>query len=165
MTRLLGIDLGLRRIGLAVADVPAAAVPGGGPGVAGGRVVPLSTLRRTTPERDGQTIARIAAEQRADEIIVGLPLSLDGSVGPQARETQAWAEAALGGCDLAYSFRDERLTTERALSRIGGPGRGRSGGPPSARALRAHRAQLDREAAALILQAELDERTGVVGPR
>lgn len=146
MTRLLGIDLGRRRIGLAVADT------------LGGRVAPLATLRRTTPEQDGQTIARIALEQRADELVVGLPLSLDGSVGPQATETQAWADEALGPCGLTFGFRDERLTTERAIARVGGQGRGRSGGPPSAVTRRAHRARLDREAAALILQAELDAR-------
>ncbi|MDP8904791.1 MAG: Holliday junction resolvase RuvX [Chloroflexota bacterium] len=151
MTRLLGIDLGLRRIGLAVAET------------ASGEVVPLATIRRSTPERDGRTIARIAAEQAIDELIVGLPLLLDGSIGRQAAETEAWALSALAGLDRPVSFRDERLTTERAELCVGRPARGRSGAPPSAHARQAHRARIDREAAALILQAELDARSGVGG--
>lgn len=150
MTRLLGIDLGLRRIGLAVADL------------ASGQVAPLATIRRAVaPEQDGQTIARLAREQAVDELVVGLPLNMDGTVGGQALATRAWALEALAGVELPVCFRDERLTTERAKARIGGPGRGRSGGPPSPRARRVHRAQLDREAAAWIVQAEMDERLAV----
>jgi putative holliday junction resolvase len=146
VTRLLGIDLGSRRIGVALADTQT------------GQVRPLATLRRGTSERDRESLARLASEHTVDEIVVGLPLSLDGRAGPQVTATRAWAEAVLSVIGLPVAWRDERMTTERALDRIGGAGRGASGGPPSANARRAHRARLDREAAVLILQAELDAR-------
>ena len=149
MSRLLGIDLGERRIGIAVADDET------------GSVRPLVTLSRGRDiERDARTIARLAAEQRATELVVGLPLSLDGSVGPQARATTEWSERLAARTGLPVSLRDERLTTERAKDRVGGASRGRSGGPPGERRRRAHSARLDREAATLILQAELDVRAG-----
>ena len=149
MTRLLGIDLGSVRIGIAVADTET------------GRIRPVSTIRRTTPARDRTVIARLVAENDVDEIVVGLPLSLDGGVGPQAAVTREWADHVLADIGLPVGWRDERLTTERALTIVGGAGRGSSGGPPSTPARRAHRARLDREAAALILQAELDARAGI----
>jgi putative Holliday junction resolvase len=148
LTRLLGIDLGERRIGIAIADSRT------------GEIRPLTTLHRSTPKRDGVSIERLADEQQADEIVVGLPLMLDGSVGQQARATQDWAGAALAGLRQPTHWRDERLTTEQAIARVGKPARGSAGGPPSAAARRAYRARLDREAAANILQSELDERAG-----
>lgn len=146
MTRLLGVDLGERRIGLAVGDVAA------------GSVVPLTTISRATIDRDARTLAALAAEQRIDELVIGLPLSLDGSVGPQAASTREWAAAVAHLCALPLSFRDERLTTEAAIARAGKPSRGRSGGPPSPAARRAYRSRLDRLAAAAIVQAEMDAR-------
>lgn len=149
MTRLLGIDLGERRIGIAIADSDT------------GEVRPLTTLHRSTPAHDGATIAHLAQEQHVDEVVVGLPLMLDGTSGEQAQRTLVWATAALDGFALPVRWHDERLTTERAIDRVGKPARGSAGGPPSASARRAYRARLDREAAAFILQAELDERASV----
>ena len=146
MTRLLGVDLGERRIGLAVGDA------------ATGSVVPLATIARSTIDRDARTLASLAGEQRIDELVVGLPLSLDGSVGPQAASTREWALAVADICALPLAFRDERLTTEDAMVRVGKPARGRAGGPPSPAARRAYRARLDRLAAAAIVQAEIDAR-------
>ena len=147
MTRLLGIDVGQRRIGIALADTQS------------GNVRPLATLSRASAERDRESIGRLVAEHHVDEIIVGLPLTLAGEMGAQATETRDWAAAALAPLDVVIRWRDERLTTERAIERIGGAGRGPAGGPPSAAQRRAHRARLDREAAMLILQAELDARS------
>ena len=96
-----------------------------------------------------------------DELVVGLPLMMDGTSGEQAQRTREWAAAALAGFELPVRWHDERLTTERAIDRVGKPVRGPAGGPPSASARRAYRARLDREAAAFILQAELDERASV----
>ncbi|HEY7599593.1 MAG TPA: Holliday junction resolvase RuvX [Candidatus Limnocylindrales bacterium] len=159
MTRLLGIDLGTRRIGLAVAEAgPGAAGGATGTGAAGATIRPLATISRGTALRDATTIARICEEQRIDEIVVGLPLSLRGDEAAMAVSARAWAEAVLGPLGLPVSWRDERLTTERAASRLPAPRRGRSGGAPSAAQRGAHRASLDREAAAIILQAELDAR-------
>ena len=147
MSRLLGIDLGQRRIGVAVGDEV-----GRGPR-------PLATVARgRTVADDAATIRRLADEQRATGLVVGLPLSLDGSVGPQAAETMRWAEQVGSLTGLPVSLRDERLTTERAAGRVGPPRRGRSGGPPSGERRRSRSGRLDREAATLILQAELDAR-------
>ena len=146
MSRLLAIDLGERRIGLAVADTTT------------GAVRPLATIRRADVERDGRTLARVAAEQRADEIIVGLPLNMDGSEGSQAALTRGWASEVAGLVILPIRWRDERLTSVDAERRAGRLGRGSAGGPPSASARAAHRARIDRLAAAAIAQAELDAR-------
>ena len=72
MTTLLGLDVGERRIGVAVGESSS------------GRVRAFATIRRTDPERDAATLRHIAEEQGASELVVGLPLSLDGSEGPQA---------------------------------------------------------------------------------
>ncbi|HSH21968.1 MAG TPA: Holliday junction resolvase RuvX, partial [Candidatus Caenarcaniphilales bacterium] len=128
MTRLLGIDLGTRRIGLAVADTVTASVR------------PLTTVRRGDPERDIRTLATIVAEQRVDEFVVGLPRSLDGSEGQQAIETRRWAEEVLVQLARPIHWRDERLTSERAERTVGRTGRGRSGGPPTPTSREAHRA-------------------------
>ncbi len=151
MTRLLGIDLGQRRIGVAVSDEAAVTAR------------PLVTLARgVSPTVDAEAIGRLAAEQRAGELVVGLPLQLDGRVGAQAEETRAWAERIGALTGLPVTLRDERLTTDRATVRIGPPRRGRGGGPPSPEQRRSRSARLDREAATLILQAELDARRSAV---
>lgn len=146
MTRLLGVDLGERRIGLAVADT------------ATGAVRPLATIRRADACRDAQTIARVCEEQRIDEVVIGLPLNMDGSEGTQAAQTRAWASTVEPLISRAILWRDERLTSERAEVRLEPAARGRAGGPPSASARNSRRARIDREAAAGILQAELDAR-------
>lgn len=147
MTRLLGIDLGTRRIGLAVADPEAALVR------------PLATIRRSTPEHERETLSRLAQEQRVTELVIGLPLNMDGSEGEQARLTRSWADEVLAGLDLPLRWRDERLTSERAEGRLRPPRRGRAGGPPSPASRIAHRALIDRQSASLILEAELADRS------
>lgn len=144
-SRLLAVDLGERRIGIAVGD-------------AGTRTaVPLTTLSRApTPAHDARVLARLAAEQRAGCLIVGLPFNDDGSEGPQAAATRDWAAVVAAESGLPLRFHDERLTSQRAERRIGGPARGRSGGPPGHAQREAHRARIDREAAALILQDYFD---------
>ena len=147
MTRLLGVDLGERRIGIAVGDTD------------GGVAAPLTTLRRAaTPAEDAVAIARIAAEQSADRIVVGLPLHANGDEGAQAAITRGWLEAVEPLIGLPVGLRDERLTSHLAEQRLGPMKRGRSGGPPSRTQRDAYRARVDREAAAIILQDELDAR-------
>ena len=146
MTVLLGIDLGERRIGVASGDT------------ASGMVTPLLTLRRGTPQQDARAIGRICSERRADEVVVGLPLSLDGGDSEQTARTRAWVAAVEPVVGLPIALRDERFTSVDAESRLGRTPRGRSGGPPSRAAREAWRARIDREAAAAILQRELDAR-------
>jgi putative Holliday junction resolvase len=147
VTRLLAVDLGERRIGLAVADTET------------GSVRPLATIRRSDLARDAETLRRMISEQRINELVVGLPLNMDGSEGAQALRTREWAAAitpAITGTPLCW--RDERLTSSDAEARMGRTPRGRGGAPPSPAARNARRARVDREAAAAIAQAELDAR-------
>ena len=149
MTAILGVDLGERRIGIAIAD--AADV--------GAR--PLSTLRRGRDIASDVTALRVLIDANGvDELVVGLPIDAAGHEGEQAARTRAWVDsirAGLGG-DVAISLQDERLTSHVAETRIGPMPRGRSGGPPTRQQRDAYRARVDREAAAIILQDFLDSR-------
>jgi putative Holliday junction resolvase len=152
MSRLLGIDLGERRIGVAVAD-------------SDGMATPLTTLNRNVdPAVDAAAIGRLIAEQGATEIIVGLPFDASGGEGQQAVITREWAEAVRPLLEAKVGYRDERLTSHLAEQRLGPMKRGRSGGPPSRTRRDAHRARVDREAAAIILQDELDARAASTAP-
>ena len=149
MTVLLGIDLGDRRIGVATGDT------------ATGAVKPLLTLRRGTPEQDATAIGRICTERRAELVVVGLPFSLDGSESEQTTRTRDWVASVEPLLGLPMTLRDERLSSAQAEARMGRAPRGRSGGAPSKAARDAWRARIDREAAATIVQRELD---ALVGP-
>lgn len=151
MTRWLGIDLGEKRVGLALADGD----------VADAIARPLSTLRRGRDmAADIASLRAIVDRERVDELVIGLPLEASGDEGPQATLTRTWGEVVAAEVGLPVAFRDERLTSHLAEARLGPMKRGRSGGPPSKTQRDAHRARVDREAAAIILQDELDTRTG-----
>lgn len=92
---------------------------------------------------------------------MGLPLSLDGTEGPQARTTREWAAAVATLLAIPVHMRDERLTSAAAADRLPRPRRSTSGAPPSRVARNAARSRIDREAAAGILQAEIDARAGI----
>jgi len=135
--RVLGIDLGQRRIGLAISD-PDRTVAS-----------PDRVITRTGDrDRDRRAITEVAAEWEATLVVVGLPLSLDGSDGPAA--TAARAEAALIGdaTGLPVETYDERFTTvtaQRSLTEQNVRGKDR-------------RKVIDMVAAAVLLQAWLDRR-------
>ncbi len=133
--RALGIDLGERRIGVAVSD-------------AEGRVAtPITVIERSgSRNRDHQRISELVAEYEAGVVVVGLPLSLDGSAGPAAQA----AEQEVGELEAALAVpvltHDERFTTaiaERALAESGLSGKAR-------------RQRVDMVAASVILQSWLD---------
>jgi putative holliday junction resolvase len=146
VSRLLGIDLGERRIGLAISE-----------GDGGAR--PLETIRRgRTAAIDAAALDRIIGMHEIDELVVGLPLDASGLEGTQARITRQWVAEIAATISLPVSLRDERLTSHLAEQRLGPMKRGRSGGPPTPSQRAAHRARVDREAAAIILQDELDAR-------
>lgn len=149
MTRLLGIDLGERRVGLAIGDDD------------GSGARPLSTLRRGRDlDADAKALAAVIRAEAVGALVVGLPLQASGDEGPQATLTRAWGEAMAGRLGLRVTFRDERLSSHVAETRLGPMKRGRSGGPPSKTQRDLYRARVDREAAAIILQDELDTRAG-----
>jgi len=147
MSRILGIDLGERRIGLAVAD--------SGIGIAR----PLTTVRRgATVADDAARIGAICREQDALELVIGLPLEAAGDEGPMAQAARSWSSALGAELRLPVVLRDERLSSFEAERRLGRMPRGRSGGAPTRTQRNAHRARVDREAASVILQDELDAR-------
>jgi len=103
--RYLALDVGDRRVGLAVGDDTF------------GLTRALPTLRRSRRlANDVSTLARIAAQEEVDAIVIGLPLTLSGTVGAQARRTQVFA-AACDAIGLPVELYDERNTTVEALRR------------------------------------------------
>lgn len=120
---------------------------------------PLTTLRRArTASGDAAAIRALAETHDVGEIVVGLPLEASGEEGSQAALTRDWAGLLAADLRLPLTFRDERLTSHLAETRLGPMSRGRSGGPPTRTQREAYRARVDREAAAIILQDELDAR-------
>lgn len=153
VSRILGVDLGSRRIGLAIADA--------GVGIAR----PLATVRRgATTEADADTLGRVCLEQAVGELVVGLPIEARGTEGEMAAGARAWAADLGARLGLPVTLRDERLSSFEAERRMGRMPKGRSGGPPSRTQRDAYRARIDREAASVILQDELDARRDAGAP-
>jgi putative Holliday junction resolvase len=135
-TRALGVDLGERRIGLALSD-PSRTVAS-----------PYEVLRRSgDPAVDRRAIVDAAVELGANVIVVGLPLSLSGHTGPAARAALAEVDAlrAVAG-PIDVVVQDERLTTVTAERALGEARMGRD----------ARRNVVDKVAAAVMLQAWLE---------
>jgi putative holliday junction resolvase len=101
--RALGIDLGSKRIGVAIGDRT------------GTIASPLSVLQRSgSQRRDHQAIAKLAAEEEVEIIVVGLPLNMNGSVGPAAQAAIAEAAKLATVVAVAVVTFDERRTTVTA---------------------------------------------------
>ncbi|UCC63730.1 MAG: Holliday junction resolvase RuvX [Anaerolineae bacterium] len=137
--RILALDVGERRIGVAVSDESQTLARG------------LTVLHRRSKAQDFEALAQLAHEQEALAIVVGLPLSLDGSEGPQARQVRHYADAlaealAAQGLAVPLIFWDESLSTVTAAEIMIASGRKR----------RHRRSQIDAVAAAVILQNYLD---------
>ncbi len=132
--RLLGLDVGTKTIGLALSDVTRSIA------------TPYETIRRTKFTSDAKILGDIVDKMEVEGLIIGLPINLDGSEGPRAQSTRAFARNLAKHIDLPMAFWDERLSTaavERHLIEAG--------------ASRKRRAEVvDRMAAAYILQGALD---------
>ena len=111
----------------------------------------LATLRSLGPRKDARQVAALVQEHAVGELVVGLPLGLDGSRGPQAEKVMAFVERLRRVLRVPIVMRDERLTSVEADARL--LEAGRHG--------RARKARLDQAAACLILQELLDERKTV----
>lgn len=134
--RVLAVDPGSKRIGLAVSD-PTGTI-----------AQPLTTIPAEPRETLAERLAGQAREQGATRIVVGLPRRMDGSHGPEAVAARVLASELRRASKLPVELVDERLTTaaaERSLLEGG---------------MRRHkrRANIDRVAAALLLQTHLDGR-------
>ncbi len=133
--RLLGIDPGARTIGLALSDVSLLLAS------------PYGRLRRARLRANAAEIAAIAAREGAGGLVVGLPLSMDGTAGPAAQAARDWTLALSEATTLPAALWDERLSTA-AVQRV------LIGEADLSRARRA--ATVDKMAAAWLLQAALD---------
>jgi putative Holliday junction resolvase len=135
----LALDLGTRRIGVAVSDA--------------GRTMalPRPAVQRRDPEGDRRSLVALVDEVGAGTVVVGLPRSLDGRLGPAARtaldEIQALRES-LEGSGVAVETIDERFTTVEAAARLSDAGKRGADA----------RQSVDSAAAAVMLQAWLDAR-------
>lgn len=133
--RLIGIDPGAKQIGLALSDVGLMLA------------TPYTTLPRGKLHATAAEIGRIARKEGAGGLVVGLPLSLDGSAGPAAQAARDWTHALSQACCLPASLWDERLSSA-AVNRL------LIADADMSRAKRA--AVVDRMAAAYMLQSALD---------
>ncbi len=134
--RILGLDIGDRRVGVALSDP------------FGTMAQPLLTLVRSSMRHDLKSLGRVLRKHAVTEIVAGNPLYMSGDLSPQAIKAQAFAEAVREEFGLPLHLWDERLTTteaHRQLDDLGHAAMGRKG-------------IIDQVAAVLILQAFLDAR-------
>jgi putative Holliday junction resolvase len=133
VTRIVALDHGSRRIGVAVGDTET------------GMAFARPAIRRRSVAVDIDTISTIVRDEEAELVLLGLPLNMDGSEGPQAAAARDFGErlAAIG---LTIAFADERLTSWQAEEQLASEGR-----RPSRQS-----GELDSAAARLILQEYLD---------
>lgn len=102
MSVLLGLDVGDVRIGVAVSDV------------LGSGAHPLCTLTRTNRQRDIIAIGDLVSIHKVERIVIGLPISLDGTIGTQAEKVQKFGDRLSKGLKVPVEFQDERFTTSDA---------------------------------------------------
>lgn len=135
--RALALDLGTKRIGIAVSDAGAVLA------------TPRTTIERSGDvARDHARIAELVAEEEAAVVVVGLPRSLDGSLGPAAATVAAEVEQLTVVLPVPVVTHDERFTTVTAHEQLRAAGVGG----------RRRRNVVDQQAAAVLLQAWLDAR-------
>ena len=139
--RALALDVGDRRIGVALSD-PTGLI-----------ATPLTTITRRGEAEDVDAVLALVSEHEAGEIVVGLPLSLSGHAGPQARRVSHLARSLARKAAVPVETIDERYSTVEAEKRLREAGR-----RPSR-----DRARVDAAAAAVILQAHLDSRRASSG--
>ena len=137
--RALGIDLGSKRIGIAVSDRT------------GTIASPLTMLQRSgSVRRDHEAIRALVVEEEAEMLVVGLPLNMNGTSGPAAKAAIAEAEAlatVVGVPVITFHERRTTVTADRALIEAG-------------ISAQARRKLVDKVAAAVLLQTWLDSRAG-----
>jgi len=128
--RIAALDVGDARIGVAVSDELGLTARG------------IGVVKRVGGRRDLEALAKMLAPFAPTDLVVGLPLNMDGSEGAQARKTRVFGEKVALHLAVPVTFVDERLTTVEAAERL------RAAGRRGARA----KAVLDQEAAAIILE-------------
>lgn len=136
MISALGLDVGKRRIGVAGCDQTGLIAAG------------LTTIERSSFQQDLTKLKKIVEERHVQVLVVGLPYSMNGTLGFQARHVQKFAQRIADALYLPLEYIDERLTSFQAEQLLQAehlsPSR--------------HKGLIDRKAAALILQQWLDQR-------
>lgn len=132
--RLLGLDFGDRRIGVAVSDE------------LGLTAQPVLTLVRKNTKQDLKSLGRLLRKYGCTGIVMGNPLHMSGDLSPQAAKAQSFAETLRAEFSVPVHLWDERLTSAEAHRHLHAAGRPLSG----------HREVVDQVAAVLILQSFLD---------
>jgi len=136
--RVIALDLGARRIGVAVCDPE-------------GRLAsPYSTIERSTASQVDSAVARVVEEVGAARVVVGLPLALSGARGEAAQAAEAEAGRLRAALGVPVETVDERLSTVSASQRL------KSAGVSSRKQRRGGR--IDQEAAVVILESWLESR-------
>jgi putative Holliday junction resolvase len=135
--RYLGIDVGERRIGLALSDPT------------GVLCTPYAVLDRRRGGRHYERVADIVEREAVTRIVVGLPRTASGETGPQARRVQRWAEGLRGCVAVPLIYWDEGYSSLEAARRL-------AQGKSTRRRARVADRGLDAAAAAVILQDFLD---------
>lgn len=133
--RHMGLDVGDRRIGVALSDETATLASA------------LRTLARTAARKDAAAIAALVGDHQVVAVVVGLPLNMDGSRGPQAEKVLAFVDGLRRRLDVPIVLRDERLTTVEAHEKLREAGLG----------WKERKRVVDQAAAVVILQEYLDE--------
>ncbi|WNZ46085.1 Holliday junction resolvase RuvX [Leptolyngbya boryana CZ1] len=132
----LGLDVGQKRIGVAGCDGTGLIATG------------LTTIRRKSYSQTIEELRQIVVDRQVEILVIGLPYSMDGTLGKQAIQIQKFAETISKALSLPFEFIDERLTSFEAEESM-----------KAARiSLRENKELIDRKAAAIILQQWLDQR-------
>jgi len=135
--RSLGLDIGDKRIGIALSDPM------------GILASPLLVFEHKNDAVDITFILQILRQNQAEIIIVGLPQSMNGTLGPQAEKVKLFAEKLIERSPVPVEFRDERLTTVEAKRMMNEAG--------SKKSINGKKREYDSAAAAVILQSYLNE--------
>ena len=145
VARVLGLDVGDRRIGLALSDP------------LGYTAQPLFTLHRKNRREDLKSVARVLRKYSVAEVVVGNPLYMSGDLSPQAVKAQAFAEEVRSEFGVVVHLWDERLTTTEAHRYLDDAGHARMDAKGGRKGI------IDQVAAVLILQAYLQARAQAHG--
>lgn len=136
----LGLDLGRKRVGVAGCD---------GLGLI---ATPLATIERTSFKNDVEKLKKLVLEREAQVLVVGMPYTMDGNVGNQAKEVEKLAYRLGKALELPVEFIDERLSSVEATEQL------KSQNRFSTR----NKGLVDRQAAAIILQQWLDRKSTTI---
>lgn len=135
MGRILALDIGGKRIGVAISDDSHLLAR------------PLTTIARASKRADFAAVAKVIADHNVERVIVGLPWTLRGEEGPQAQRVRRYAEALSAAIAVPMTFQDERYTSVEAEEKLA------LGSQRKPRA----KGEIDAAAAAIILQDYLNQ--------